>query len=66
MYVALSHAAICTGWREFLAERGTRPVAADVQAWYDLNASSAWGDNKPTWKEARVHAKCLRSTEQVC
>ena len=42
-----------------------RPTTAVVRQWYTENSTAAWSSDRPTWKEARVHAKCLRSTEQV-
>eukprot|EP00195_Chlamydomonas_chlamydogama_P016405 CAMPEP_0202902302 /NCGR_PEP_ID=MMETSP1392-20130828/16776_1 /ASSEMBLY_ACC=CAM_ASM_000868 /TAXON_ID=225041 /ORGANISM="Chlamydomonas chlamydogama, Strain SAG 11-48b" /LENGTH=826 /DNA_ID=CAMNT_0049589049 /DNA_START=293 /DNA_END=2773 /DNA_ORIENTATION=- len=52
-------------WRQYLDENGRRPVTADVQAWYNAYADAVWGRDKPPWRDARIHAKCLRSTEQV-
>jgi hypothetical protein len=33
--------------------------------WYRDSADDAWGDDKPTLQETRVHAKCLRSVSSV-
>ncbi len=33
--------------------------------WYDDEAEAAWGDERPTLQETRVHAKCLRSVTSV-
>jgi hypothetical protein len=33
--------------------------------WYDAHSDEAWGDDKPTVMETRVHAKCLRSVASV-
>jgi len=52
-------------WRGYFAETGQRPVTSHVQEWFERNGDSVWGLDKPTWKEARIHAKCLRSTDQV-
>lgn len=48
-----------------MEERGRRPVTSEVQCWYSTHADGVWGRSKPAWKEARIHAKCLRSTEQA-
>ena len=37
-----------------------------VQQWFEENAESVWDNvDRPSWKETRIHAKCLRSTDQV-
>lgn len=33
--------------------------------WYEAHSDEAWGDDKPTVMETRVHAKCLRSVASV-
>ena len=54
-------------WREYFAETGARPVTSQVQQWFEHHGDSVWEQlDKPSWKETRIHAKCLRSTEQVC
>lgn len=53
-------------WREYFAETGVRPVTKQVQQWFEHHGDSVWEQlDKPSWKETRIHAKCLRSTEQV-
>lgn len=43
-----------------------RPVhCAYFRRWYDAHSDEAWGDDKPTVMETRVHAKCLRSVASV-
>jgi hypothetical protein len=61
---ALLSISLPSRWRTFLEERGRRPVTQEVQVWFDEHAERTWGSQKPLWKEARIHAKCLRSTEQ--
>lgn len=52
-------------YRDFWEAEGVRPNANDIKFWFDSNADAVWGDTKPTWEEARVHSKCLRSLDQV-
>ncbi|GAX72719.1 hypothetical protein CEUSTIGMA_g175.t1 [Chlamydomonas eustigma] len=53
-------------WREVLANTGKRPTADDVYMWYSAFAREIWGtDRVPTLDEARVHAKSLRSVDDV-
>ncbi|GAX72859.1 hypothetical protein CEUSTIGMA_g314.t1 [Chlamydomonas eustigma] len=53
-------------WRSYLSTSDKKPHTAEVQIWYNENAHVVWSElERPTWKETRIHAKCLRSTEQV-
>ena len=52
-------------WRQEFARVGRRPSTEDVSAWYVDHADKAWKVNKPSIKETRRHAKCLRTTEDV-
>ena len=52
-------------WRQEFARVGRRPSTEEVSAWYVDHADKAWKGNKPSIKETRRHAKCLRTTEDV-
>ncbi|GFR40626.1 hypothetical protein Agub_g1208 [Astrephomene gubernaculifera] len=53
-------------WRHVLEESGRRPDAAAINRWYEENAQSTWPPNDmPTMLETRIHAKCLRSVDEV-
>ncbi|KAG2444112.1 hypothetical protein HYH02_009053 [Chlamydomonas schloesseri] len=53
-------------WRTVLDETGRRPEAAAINKWYEENAADTWAPHEmPTVLETRVHAKCLRSVDEV-
>ncbi|KAG1661031.1 hypothetical protein FOA52_005346 [Chlamydomonas sp. UWO 241] len=53
-------------WRQELQVAEKRPSAEDINTWYHANAEAVWADVKaPTMAETRVHAKCLRTVDQV-
>ncbi|GAX82436.1 hypothetical protein CEUSTIGMA_g9864.t1 [Chlamydomonas eustigma] len=53
-------------WRSYLLEHARKPQTSDLQDWYNEHSHLVWSElERPSWKETRVHAKCLRSTEQV-
>ncbi|EFJ40555.1 hypothetical protein VOLCADRAFT_119944, partial [Volvox carteri f. nagariensis] len=53
-------------WRQVLEESGRRPEAAAINRWYEDNAHEIWpADDMPTMLETRIHAKCLRSVDEV-
>eukprot|EP00798_Chlamydomonas_sp_ICE-L_P030261 gene30261-35248_t len=60
-------------WQEFNAwyraelANGTRPSVVVVDRWYEKNAVNAWPnkEDRPSGKDARSHAKSLRSTDEV-
>eukprot|EP00798_Chlamydomonas_sp_ICE-L_P011717 gene11717-34444_t len=60
-------------WQEFnewyrgQLQSGERPPVEVVANWYDECSCRVWPitDERPTWKETRLHAKCLRSTDEV-
>ncbi|GIL47894.1 hypothetical protein Vafri_4524 [Volvox africanus] len=53
-------------WRQVLEESGRRPEAAAINRWYEENAHEIWPSNDmPTMLETRIHAKCLRSVDEV-
>ncbi|KIY96908.1 hypothetical protein MNEG_11051 [Monoraphidium neglectum] len=54
-----------TLWRKEYESTNRRPSAHDIIRWYDAHSDEAWGDDKPTVMETRVHAKCLRSVASV-
>lgn len=52
-------------WRGILNSQGRRPQAAEIASWYETFSDEEWGFDKPSLKETRIHAKCLRSTDEV-
>jgi len=52
-------------WRCEYEKLGRRPSTEEVSAWYVSNADTAWKGDKPSVKETRRHAKCLRTTADV-
>jgi len=52
-------------WRLEFERLGRRPTTEEVSAWYVDHADRVWRDAKPSVKETRRHAKCLRTTEDV-
>jgi hypothetical protein len=52
-------------WRLEFEKLRRRPTTEEVSEWYSKNADKAWPGQKPTVKETRRHAKCLRTTEDV-
>ncbi|GAX83838.1 hypothetical protein CEUSTIGMA_g11262.t1 [Chlamydomonas eustigma] len=55
-----------TWLRDYMAANDKRPGSSVVRVWFEENAHLVWDEtDMPTWAETRVHAKCLRTTEQV-
>mmetsp|Transcript_10545 Transcript_10545/g.36422 ORF Transcript_10545/g.36422 Transcript_10545/m.36422 type:complete len:446 (-) Transcript_10545:58-1395(-) len=52
-------------WRKEFDRLGRRPSTEEVSSWYVENADAAWKRDKPSMKETRRHAKCLRTTKDV-
>ncbi|GFH24096.1 uncharacterized protein HaLaN_21822, partial [Haematococcus lacustris] len=55
-------------WRKELDNAGgIRPPTSAVRKWYQEYAEAVWPDasSRPCWRDCRVHAKCLKSTEEV-
>eukprot|EP00216_Chloropicon_sp_CCMP2111_P006023 CAMPEP_0198235356 /NCGR_PEP_ID=MMETSP1446-20131203/1262_1 /TAXON_ID=1461542 ORGANISM="Unidentified sp, Strain CCMP2111" /NCGR_SAMPLE_ID=MMETSP1446 /ASSEMBLY_ACC=CAM_ASM_001112 /LENGTH=538 /DNA_ID=CAMNT_0043916495 /DNA_START=386 /DNA_END=2002 /DNA_ORIENTATION=+ len=52
-------------WRLEYQKLGRRPATEEVSEWYRVHSSEVWQGEKPSIKETRRHAKCLRTTEDV-
>eukprot|EP00798_Chlamydomonas_sp_ICE-L_P011716 gene11716-34443_t len=54
-------------WYRSQLSSSIKPAIELVSAWYNENAETAWpeADLRPSWKETKQHAKCLRSTDEV-
>jgi len=52
-------------WRLEFTRLGRRPTTEEVSDWYVQCADQTWPGQKPSLKETRRHAKCLRTTEDV-
>lgn len=54
-------------WREFYTQNKRKPKREEVQGWFESNFETEWPDarSRPSWEEAKLHAKCLRPSEYV-
>ena len=57
----------CCRWRAQYSQTGRRPATYEVRMWYEKYAAVHWPRiiDRPSWKEAHVHAKSLKTKEQA-
>jgi hypothetical protein len=46
-------------------QNGRRPSAEVLASWFIANVDAMWGENKPTYSEAKSHARSVRPTKEV-
>ncbi|KAG2499411.1 hypothetical protein HYH03_002985 [Edaphochlamys debaryana] len=54
-----------TWWRAQYERIGKRPCKAQICEWHEAHALAAWGQECPSLDDMLIHAKGMRSTEEV-